>query len=127
MQVLCQLPSVGLGFPDVCKTPVLPVPHIDVSTSSMGIPVVWNVWLCCAPMHNMVTPIPVTLGDTAGVGGGVISQTFMGQARYMTGAFTVLVRAAPLVRVTSLTVQNTINTPGFKAATPQKSMFALAA
>ena len=121
MQVLCQLPSVGLGFPDVCKTPVPPVPHIDVSTSSMGIPVVWNVWLSCMPMHNMVTTIPVTLGDTAGVGGGVISQTFMGQARYITGAFTVL------VRVTSLTLQNTINTPGFKAATPQKSMFALAA
>lgn len=93
----------------------------------MGIPVVWNVWLSCMPMHNMVTTIPVTLGDTAGVGGGVISQTFMGQARYITGAFTVLVRAAPLVRVTSLTLQNTINTPGFKAATPQKSMFALAA
>jgi len=69
----------------------------------------------------------VTLGDTAGVGGGLISQTFMGRARYMTGAFTVLVRAAPLVRVTSLTLQNTINAPGFKAATPQKSMFALAA
>ena len=66
----------------------------------------------------MATPVPVTLGDTAGVGGGLISQTFMGQSRYMTGAFTMLVRGAPIVRMTSLTLQNTINAPGFKVYSP---------
>ncbi|APX77796.1 DUF4150 domain-containing protein [Achromobacter insolitus] len=125
MLAVCQLPSLAVGVPDVCKTPVPPIPHIDTATSAMGIPVVWNVWLMAAPVHNMATLIPVTLGDTAGVGGGLISQTFMGQSRYMTGAFTMLVRGAPIVRMTSLTLQNTINAPGFKAYSPQPVMVVL--
>ncbi len=127
MLAVCQLPSLAVGFPDVCKTPVPPVPHIDTATSSMGVPVVWNVWLMCAPVHTLATPVPVTLGDTAGVGGGVISQTFMGQSRYMTGAYSMLVRGAPIVRMTSLTLQNTINAPGFKVYSPQPVMVVLTA
>lgn len=127
MLAVCQLPGLALGFPDVCKTPVPPLPHIDAATSSMGIPVVWNMWLMCAPVHNLATPVPVTLGDTAGVGGGLISQTFMGQSRYMTGAYRMLVRAMPIVRMTSLTLQNNVNAPGIQVFSPQPKMFVLAA
>jgi hypothetical protein len=51
----------------------------------------------------------------------------MGQSRYMTGAFTMLVRGAPIVRMTSLTLQNTINAPGVKVYSPQPVMVVLTA
>jgi hypothetical protein len=126
MLAVCQLPGIALGFPDVCKTPIPPIPHVDVATSSMGVPVAWNVLLMAAPVHNMATPVPITLGDTAGVGGGIVSQTFMGSSRYITGAFTVLVMGTPIVRMTSLTVQNTINTVGMQVFSPQPKMVVLA-
>jgi hypothetical protein len=126
MLAVCQLPGMALGFPDVCKTPVPFLPHVDVATSSMGIPVAWNVLLLAAPVHNMATVVPITLGDTAGVGGGIVSQTFMGSSRYLTGAFTVLVRGTPIVRMTSLTLQNTINSPGMQVFSPQPKLLVLA-
>ncbi|GER18577.1 DUF4150 domain-containing protein [Variovorax boronicumulans] len=121
----CQLMGMDLAFPDVCKTPV-PVPFPNMALGPMAIPNVPNILLMAMPAHNLGTVTPITLGDQPGVLGGIISQTFMQQSRHITGAFTVLTKALPTTRVTSLTLQNRMNIVGMRLIPSQFKVLVLA-
>ncbi|WP_354371209.1 DUF4150 domain-containing protein [Variovorax paradoxus] len=121
----CQLMGMDLAFPDVCKTPV-PVPFPNVALGPMAIPNVPNILLMAMPAHNLGTVTPITLGDQPGVLGGIISQTFMQQSRHITGAFTVLTKALPTTRVTSVSLQNRMNIVGMRLIPSQFKVLVLA-
>lgn len=117
--------GVDLGFPDVCKTPV-PLPFPDIGLGPMGVPAVYNVLFGATPAHNLLTTIPLTLGDTPGILLGLISQTVMFSSRPITGAFTVLVGGLPVTRLTSINIQNLFNSPGMRLVPSQITVLVLA-
>lgn len=91
----CQVGGIAAGFPDVCKTPVPPVPHPNVGMAGMTIPIPVQVLTIGGPKHNLTSKKPITMADTAGVGGGLISQRFAAKHRNITGAFTYICKGAP--------------------------------
>ncbi len=107
----CQLSGMDLGFPDCCKTPIPPIPYPNMAMGPVTIPIPFNILLKCVPQHNLMSFRPITLGDTAGIGLGLVSQTVMAQQRHLTGAFTYIIRGTPATRVTSLGPANLINCP----------------
>ncbi|AUX42852.1 hypothetical protein SOCE26_042870 [Sorangium cellulosum] len=123
-----QMGGMALGGPDVCLTPPahLPVPYPNLSAQPMGVPAVYNVLVSCTPAHNMRTQVPLTNGDNAGLETGVVSHTVMGPSRHITGAFTVLVGGAPVTRMTSITLQNSVNSPGISIVPSQVKVLVLA-
>ncbi|WP_437613855.1 DUF4150 domain-containing protein [Sorangium sp. So ce834] len=123
-----QMGGMALGGPDVCLTPPahLPVPYPNLAAQPMGVPAVYNVLLTCAPAHNMTTQVPLTNGDNAGLETGVVSHTVMGPSRHVTAAFTVLVGGAPATRMTSMTMQNSVNAVGVSLVPSQVKVLLLA-
>jgi len=117
----CQLMGMDFAFPDICKTPpaLLPIPYPNFAIGPMAIPNVWNTLLMMMPAHNLLTTIPMTNGDNAGLALGLISQTVMSQARRVTCVPNVLFGCIPATRLTCLTIQNTINTMGIRALPSQ--------
>lgn len=118
-----------LALPDVCLTPCplpVPVPYINTATTMMAIPSVVNVFIEAAPVHTLHTLFPFSMGDTAGINGGVLSGTVMGPVRYMTGANTVLFNGSPAARLTSITLQNGFNAPGMSILPCQLKVLILA-
>jgi hypothetical protein len=122
----CQLMGMDLAFPDVCRTPV-PIPFPNMGMGFMALPNAWNILFMAMPAHNMATTIPITLGDQPGVLGGVVSQTFMQQARHVTGAFKTIIKGTPATRMTSLTTQNRCNMVGARIVPSQFKVVILSA
>lgn len=106
-----QLMGMDLGFPDVCRTPAVPIPYPNMSMSPMTVPICFNILVGGGPAHNMMSIRPMTLGDQPGVGGGMVSQTFMQKHNHITGAFTRILRGSPTTRLTSIGPTNMINCP----------------
>ena len=106
-----QIGGISAGFPDVCKTPLPPIPHPNMGMALMTIPIPIQCLTLGGPKHNMASQKPITLLDSAGVGGGLISQRFMAKLRSLTGAFTYICKGTPTKRVTSFGITNMINCP----------------
>src|SRR5262245_49369353 len=123
-----QMAGMDLAFPDVCLTPPVPtpVPYPDIAMGPTAVPSQTKVFIMAMPAHNLATTTPITNGDNAGVATGVASGTVMGPSRHLTGAFTVLVAAAPATRVTSMSLQNSTNAPGARLVPSQVKVLVLA-
>ena len=67
---------------------------------------------------------PITEGDA--VGAGAVSGTVIGPGRHVTGAFTCLVGGMPLTRMTSMSLQNTVNCVGAAIVPAQTTLLVLA-
>ena len=117
----CQRGGMDIAFPDICKTPpaLLPIPYPDFATGLMGIPNAWNILLQGGPAHNLLTTIPLSNGDNPGVALGLISQTVMSRSRSITCVPNVLWKGIPATRLTSLSMQNTVNTVGMRVVPSQ--------
>ena len=125
----CQLAGKDLAFPDVCMTPMpipIPVPYPDIADGAMAIPNAMNILIMGAPAHNMVTIIPLTQGDNAGIGTGVASGTVMGPSRHLTGAYSVLLKGTPATRMTSMSLQNSNNASGSRLVPSQFKVLVMA-
>jgi len=126
-----QMMGIDTGFPDVCLTPSpagpVPIPYPNVATGPMGVPAAYKVLSMGTPTHNMMTVVPLTNGDNAGVATGVASGVVMGPSRHLTGAFTTLVGGAPVTRLTSVSLQNSTNCPGVRVAPSQTKVLVLSA
>lgn len=110
-----QGPCTDIAFPDVCKTPVVPFPHIDIGLGLMAIPNVPNILWCCMPAHNKKTVIPISLGDIAGIGLGVRMPSVMGPVKAAANcSSTFLIKGAPAKRMTTITKQNRGNARGIQ-------------
>ncbi len=67
--------------PDVCKSPLVPVPYPIVGYLNQSILVSPNVRARGVPIFHMGSRVATVVGDEAGVGGGVMSQVFKGMCR----------------------------------------------
>lgn len=107
-----QMMGLDLGFPDVVLTPppMFPVPYPNAATGPLGVPAAYNVLLTAAPAHNMLTTIPLSMGDLPGTTG-VASGITCGPQRHLTASFTAFVGLAPGTKMTSMSLQNLINCP----------------
>ncbi|MFT3776402.1 MAG: DUF4150 domain-containing protein [Minicystis sp.] len=120
-----QMMGMDLGFPDVCKSPP-PIPYPNIAPRPMAIGAAYNILNVCAPAHTLLTTVPVSMGDNAGILGGMVSQTCMGPSRRVTGAFTVLYDGMPAARLTSMGPQNTVNCVGMTIVPSQLKVLILA-
>lgn len=126
-----QMGGMNFGMPDVCLTPAppapapVPIPYPNIALGPTGVGAAYNVLLGATPAHNMMTTIPLSNGDNAGLATGVASGTVMGPCRHVTAAFTVLVNGAPLTRLTSASIQNNTNCPGMRVAPSQVQVLVL--
>ena len=122
-----QMMGLDFGLPDVCKLPTLvPVPFPNLAMPEMAVGAAYNILNVCAPAHTVATTVPITMGDDAGLLGGVISQTDMGPSRRITGSFTILLDGMPATRLTSMGPQNTINCAGVSILPSQLTVLYLA-
>ncbi|CAM4080001.1 DUF4150 domain-containing protein [Serratia silvae] len=125
-----QSAGTDVAVPDTCMTPTptpTPIPYPNAATGQTAIPVAYNILVEGTPVHNMATIIPFTNGDNAGIATGVASGTVMGPSRHVTGAFTVLFKGTPATRLTSLSLQNSTNSPGSRLSASQTKLSLLAA
>lgn len=67
--------------PDVCKSPLVPVPYPIVGYLNQSILVSPNVRANGVPIFHMGSRVATVIGDEGGVGGGVASQVFKGMCR----------------------------------------------
>jgi hypothetical protein len=124
-----QMMGMDLGFPDVCLTPMpapVPIPYPNIAMGPMGVPAAYNVLFMCTPAHNLMTSVPISNGDNAGINTGVASGLVMGPTHPITGAFTVLVGGIPGTRLTSVSMQNNTNIPGVRIVPSQVKVLLLA-
>jgi hypothetical protein len=129
--------GTDIGFPDVCITPIpsptgeipTPIPYPDISMSATSAPMAVNVLVDCMPALNQLSENTVSVGDTTGVQGGVVSHDIDGEAMYIVGCFTILVGGAPAQRLTSVTGQNAMgvlpNAPGMCSTPSQITVLSL--
>jgi hypothetical protein len=125
-----QMMGMDIAFPDVCLTPagpvVVPIPYPNIAMGPTAIPNQTTVMIMAMPAHNLGTTTPLTNGDNAGVGTGVASGTVMGPSRHLTGSFTVLFEGMPATRLTSMSLQNSTNSPGARLVPSQPVVLLLA-
>ena len=125
-----QMMGMDIAFPDVCLTPagpvVVPIPYPNIAMGPTAIPNQTTVMIMAMPAHNLGTTTPLTNGDNAGVGTGVASGTVMGPSRHLTGSFTVLFEGMPATRLTSISLQNSTNSPGARLVPSQPVVLLLA-
>lgn len=98
-----------MTVPDVCKTPVVvpvPIPYPNMVSSTLHVPSVFNVCFGPGLAENLMTEGTISMGDQAGVLGGVVSSVFMGPDQYILGSIKVIVGTAPAARMTSLVGMN---------------------
>ena len=105
--------GICFAFPDVCWTPVpllpdLPIPYPNIAAGPTALPptACLKVLLTAGPAHTLMTTIPMSNGDNAGVALGVVSQMVMGPSRHMMGSTNVLYGGIPATKMTSPTGQN---------------------
>lgn len=105
-----QMGGMSMAFPDVCRTPVgpvpVPIPYPNMSMGLTSIPVCLTTFVGAMPAHNIATITPMSLGDFGGVLGGMVSQMLMGPERTIVGSVKVFLQAMPAKRLLSVTGQN---------------------
>ena len=103
-----------MGMPDVCKTPAPPAPPIPVPFPNMGMcnqatKFSMKVKICMKEALTTKSEIPKTMGDEAGVAGGLVSGMNMGPASFKKGSSKVKIEGQPCVHLTSMTAHNGTN------------------
>jgi carboxyl-terminal processing protease len=110
--------GMNMGFPDVCLTPAvpapIPIPYPNMAMNAMAVPFLPTILLSCMPALNMMSKIPMTLGDQPGVA----NPLFMQMGAYTMGNPTIMLQGLPAVTLTSPTTGNNMNNPVGLAAVP---------
>jgi len=110
--------GLSIAFPDVCKTPTpagpVPIPYPNIGITATAIPNIPNIFTMAMPDHNLMTTIPLSNGDQAGIAMGVVSSLIMGPVRHMFGSVKVFKTIMPATKMLSPTGQNgaALNVPG---------------
>jgi len=128
-----QMGGQNLAFPDVCLTPTpagpvpIPYPNIAMGMTANPATACLKVFLVSMPAHNLMTQIPMSQGDNAGVNMGVASGMVMGPSRHLMGSVGVIYEGTPATKLTSPTGQNgmSLNCPGMTIAPAQTKVMIL--
>lgn len=108
-----QMMGLNMAFPDVCLTPpfAVPVPYPNLTMPMMAIPSQFKTYTLAMPNHNLMTIIPLSMGDNTGVMLNPVSGMVMGPTRALLGSFKTLIGGAPASKMLGMTGQNGIS-PG---------------
>lgn len=128
-----QMGGLDFAMPDVCLTPIpspvgpipTPLPYPNIGLPLMAIPTIFNILTMAMPNHNLLTRVPITTGDEAGLMMGVVSGMIKGPSINLIGSMKVLMGGAPATTMLKPTGQNGMlpNTLGMSLAPSQvKSM-----
>lgn len=125
--------GMELGFPDVCLTPIgpvpAPIPYPNISETATTAPAAYNILTDCMPTLNQVSMGLVSEGDEPGVEMGVISHLESGQTEHLVGCITIFADGLPVQRLTSVTGQNCLavlpNAPGVAIVPSQVTVLTL--
>jgi len=103
-----------MAMPDVCKVPAPPAPPIptpfpNTAMMNQATGASLKVKICGKQTVTTKSKIPKTMGDEAGVAGGMISGMNMGPASFKKGSTKVKVEGSPTVSLTSMTAHNGTN------------------
>ncbi|MBL0709112.1 MAG: DUF4150 domain-containing protein [Sulfurimonas sp.] len=123
----------NLALPDVCLTPTptgpIPMPYPNISMTSTALPptTAMSILVDGTPSLNLMSEIPLSNGDEAGVNMGVASGMIMGPTSYTMGSETLFLEGVPGVKLTSQTGQNgtSMNAPGVCLTPSQAIMIVL--
>jgi len=124
-------PAMDMAFPDTCRTPVgpalVPIPYPNFAPSNTAVPAQIKVTLMCMPGHNLATQKPMSNGDNAGVGLGMVSGLVMGPVAPAMGSSNLFFGGAPVIKMTSPTKQNGVsaNIPGVTLSPSQVKVLSL--
>ena len=129
----CQLGGLPFAFPDVCNTPSpvgpIPIPYPNTAMGMTANPATAckKIYVSCMPAHNLGTQVPMSMGDNAGVAGGVASGMMMGPCKHIMGSLGVFHEGAPATKMTSPTGQNgmSMNAPGMTLVPSQVKVMIL--
>ncbi|MFH1983886.1 MAG: DUF4150 domain-containing protein [Pseudomonadota bacterium] len=123
--------GMNMGFPDVCLTPVgpaiVPIPYPNISFGPTTVPptTAMTVLTDFMPSCNLMSETATSIGDTTGIGEGVMSGMIMSPTHNLVGSFTILKEGVPAARMTSMTLQNNTNCPGVSLAPSQFTVLTL--
>lgn len=116
----------GFAFPDVCKVPAPPAPPVPTPFPNIAMLNQANAGTCSKKVKVMNQPVITkmsevtrTMGDEAGVAGGVSSGTNMDKATFKTGVTTVKVEGNDVINMLKPTAHN-----GASANAPAGSVIA---
>jgi carboxyl-terminal processing protease len=102
--------GMNMGFPDVCVTPVgpvpVPIPYPNMAMHATAVPFAPDVLVSFVPGLNMMAETPITLGDQPGV-----ESPFMGPGRFTMGNPIVMINAMPAVNLLCPTTGNDFINP----------------
>jgi hypothetical protein len=103
------------AMPDVCLTPApppvtqVPVPYPNTGMMNQAIKTSTKVKFAGKEAVTIRSEIPRSMGDEAGVRGGVVSGINMGKVTFKKGSSKVKVEGQPCVHLTSPTTHNGVN------------------
>jgi hypothetical protein len=124
-----QMGGMDFAFPDVCLTPVpvpTPIPYPNIAAKPMAIPNVFTILNTFMPVHNMLTTVPQTNGDNAGVNMGVASGIVMGPKMNVMGSTCLMEQCIPAtMALINPTIQNLTNAPGLGLVPSQVKVMTL--
>lgn len=112
------IPNLSLAFPDACETlvgiVVVPIPYPNMTLCDTAIPDQFTVLTECMPSANLMTIIPMSMGDEPGLLLGLVSFFVMGSQKHLTCSATLLLACLPATRMLDMTGQNGMmpNDPG---------------
>lgn len=121
----CSMSGMDFAFPDVCLTPIVvpvPIPYPNTAQRPMAIPPTANMkhLISMMPAHTLSTMIPISMGDNAGVNGGVMSGIIMGPSRNLMGSMKVFSGGMPQTKWLSPAMQNLTNCPAGMTLVPSQ-------
>jgi len=112
-----QMGGLNLAFPDVCITPMVPVPipipYPNITMPMMGIPSQFKVLIMAMPAHNLMTIVPLSLGDFPGVLLNPMSGFVMGPTRHLLGSFKTFFGGMPVTKMLALSGHNGMSPGAF--------------
>ena len=123
----------NMAFPDVCLTPTpggpIPMPYPNIAMSATVLPdsIALMILVDGTPSLTLMSEIPLSNGDEAGVNMGTISGEIMGASAYIEGSEILMLNGEPSVRLTSPTGQNgeTMNAEGACIVPSQEIMMVM--
>lgn len=110
----CQTGGMNFAFPDVCLTPIpspvgpipTPIPYPNTSMTPTAIPSQFKKFTNCGFDHNLMTIIPMSMGDNPGVMMNPLSGMVMGPTRHLMGSMKVFTAGVPATKMLSMSGQN---------------------
>ena len=105
-----------IAMPDVCKVPAPPAPPIPTPFPNQGMCQTANSSTCAQKVYisnmnaaTIKTEIPQSMGDEAGVAGGLVSGMIKGPVKFTMGSVKVMIEGSPAIKLTAPTTQNGSN------------------